>query len=121
MFAVEIQDQFHAAHAVQIPGGAWEQPHRHAWRLRVFLTRRKLNKYSMVVDFHLARRVLRSILDGIEDRSLNDIVAIGPSPTTELVARYLFDQLSARLLEAGVRVKSVALCEADDCWAWYTP
>ncbi|MFA5864890.1 MAG: 6-carboxytetrahydropterin synthase [Phycisphaerae bacterium] len=120
MFFVEIQEQFNASHAVKIPGGQWEQSHRHQWKVRIFLTRRKLNKYFMVVDFHLAKRILRSVLDTVEGRDLNAIPAIGKSPTTELVAKYLFDQLSTLLTEAGVKVKSLALCETDDCWAWYS-
>jgi 6-pyruvoyl-tetrahydropterin synthase len=119
MFVVEIREQFTARHAVQVPGGRWEKSHVHSWRLRIFLTRRRLNRYAMVVDFHLARRVVRAVLDRLEGRDLNTVKAIGKSPTTELVARHIFDQVSAFLGKTGVKVKSVALCETDDCWAWY--
>ncbi len=119
MYLVEIQEKFSATHAVEVPGGQWEQPHSHQWRLRVFLTRERLNKYHMVVDFHLARKVLATVLGKLEGRDLNAIPAIGQSPTTELVARYIHDQMSMFLAESGVIVDSVALCETDDCWAWY--
>lgn len=120
MFLVEIQEQFNAGHSVQVPGGAWEKPHVHQWRLRIFLTRRRLNKYHMVVDFHLAKKILRSVLDRLEGQDLNTIPAIGESPTAELVARYIFDEVSMFLGETEARVEAVALCEADNCWAWYT-
>ena len=121
MFLVELKEKFIASHAVQIPNGKWEQSHQHQWELRVFLTRRKLNKFHMVVDFHVVKKVLRSILDKFEDQNLNNITAIGKSPTTELIARYIFDQLNASLAHHGVKVTSVALREENDCWAWYTP
>jgi len=120
MFLVEIQDQFTAGHAVRIDGGAWEKPHTHQWKLRVFLTRPRLNEYAMVVDFHVAGKILRDVLDPLEGKNLNDVSAVGRNPTTELVARYLFDRLTARFARHGVRIKSVAVCEAGDCWAWYT-
>ena len=72
MFLVEIQEQFNAGHSVQVPGGAWEKPHVHQWRLRIFLTRRRLNKYHMVVDFHLAKKILRSVLEDLTGRRDNE-------------------------------------------------
>jgi len=118
MFLIEIQDQFTASHAVLIPNG-WEQPHSHRWKLRIFLTRRRLNKYFMVVDFHHAKQLLRSVLDKLEGQDLNAIPAIGKSPTTELVARYIFNQYSDLLSPYGLKIRSLALCEADNCWVWY--
>jgi len=120
MFLVEIQEQFNAVHAIKLPGGAWETPHNHQWRIRLFLSRKKLNKYHMVVDFHLAHKALKSVLVKLDDQNLNSLRALGKNPTTELVARYIFDQMSALLTETDVRVHSIALCEADNCWAWYT-
>jgi 6-pyruvoyl-tetrahydropterin synthase len=120
MFLIEIQEKFTAVHAVQMPDGQWEAPHSHSWQLRIFLTRNDLNKYHMVVDFHHAKQLLRTIIDPMEGRDLNDIDAIGPSATAELLARYIFEKFDELLVPAGVRVKSLALCESENCWAWYT-
>jgi 6-pyruvoyl-tetrahydropterin synthase len=121
MYLIEIQEHFNAAHAVQTPAGSWEQSHNHHWTLRIFFTRKRLNKFHMVVDFNLAKKVLTQVLEKLEGQNLNAIPAIGPSPTTELIARYIFDQTAAFLAETDVEVHSVALCEFDNAWAWYTP
>lgn len=120
MFSIEIQDEFNAFHAVAIPGRGLEPPHRHQWRLRVFMTREPLDSAGMVVDFHLAKQILREILGSLEGRDLNTRLPLGRPATTELIARYIFDQFSARLASLGVIVNSIALCETDGCWAWYT-
>ena len=120
MFLIEIQESFTADHAVQMPDGQWEPSHSHRWQVRIFLTRENLDAHHMVVDFHQAKELLRRVLDPLEGRNLRDIAEIGPSPTAELVSRYIFQQFDALLAPIGVMVKSLALSESENCWAWYT-
>ncbi len=119
MYLIEIHDSFYATHTVRMPDGSWEMPHSHQWKLRIFLTSEKLNENRMVIDFHDAKKRLRTILDTIEGKNLGELTAIGPVPTAELVAKYIFDRFNELLASDGVKVKSLALCEAEDCWAWY--
>jgi|WetSurMetagenome_2_1015567.scaffolds.fasta_scaffold712801_2 6-pyruvoyltetrahydropterin/6-carboxytetrahydropterin synthase len=121
MFSIEIHDQFNASHAVVLPGLGLERPHSHPWQVKVFLTRRTLDALGMVVDFHFAKQLLRNLLAGLEGCDLNTLPALGQPATTERIARYLFDELSARLAHPGVAVQSIALCETEGCWAWYKP
>ena len=120
MFQIELLETFSATHSVRMKG-KWETPHRHYWTVRLFFGREKLNRDFMVADFHETRMLVRSVLDHLEGKDLNHIKAIGKSPTTELIARYLFDQINTRLSETGLTIQSVGLCETENCWAWYQP
>ena len=75
----------------------------------------------MVADFGAVSRHLRSIIDRLEGQDLNRITALHRCPTAELVARYIFDQLTCRLAETLVSVTAAAVRETDNCWAWYQP
>jgi 6-pyruvoyl-tetrahydropterin synthase len=119
LFLLEIHDNFSAAHAVRMSDGTWEPPHTHAWQLRIFLTRDRLNDDQMILDFGEAKRLLRTILDDLEGKNLREVSAIGPIPTAECVAHYIFTRFNDLLAPAGINVKSLALREAEDCWAWY--
>jgi len=119
MYLIELTDKFNAVHAVRMAGGEWERPHEHDWRVRVFIGAGKPDRNCMVADFIRVGRLLRDILDGLEGRNLNKITSIGRSPTAELVARYVFDQLSCKLTDRRTDVTAVAVCEAENCWAWY--
>jgi 6-pyruvoyltetrahydropterin/6-carboxytetrahydropterin synthase len=119
VFLVEIHDKFTADHSIELPSGIWEEPHGHEWQLRIFLIRQELDQHNMVVDFIEAQRLLRTILDPLEDSNLNEISEIGPSPTAELVAGYIAERFNELLSPFDVMVKSLALGEAENCWAWY--
>jgi 6-pyruvoyltetrahydropterin/6-carboxytetrahydropterin synthase len=119
VYLIEIHDSFSATHTVRMPDGSWEMPHRHQWKLRIFLTRKNLNENRMIIDFVDAKKRLRTILDPLEGKNLGEVSAIGSIPTAELVAKYIFDRFNDLLAPEGVKVKSLALCEAEDCWAWY--
>jgi 6-pyruvoyltetrahydropterin/6-carboxytetrahydropterin synthase len=119
---IEIKDQFTAAHAVILPTGERESSHTHCWQVRLFLSRKELDQYNMVVDFHEVQVLLKQILSSLEGSDLNRVNGLGDSPTAELVARFIFDQLTEKIskIAPAVKVKSLALSEAENCWAWYT-
>ncbi len=120
MFQIELQDEFCASHYIRL-NGQWEQPHSHTWRVRVFLGRKQLDKDCVVVDFEKARKMLRNILDKLDNKELNSIRELGKNPTAEIVARYLYDELNCVIGEQFPQVilDSIAVCEQAGCWARY--
>lgn len=122
MYMIEIKNRFTAAHAVVLPTGQRESSHSHCWQVRLFLSRKELDQHRMVVDFCQVQSLLKEVLAPLEGSDLNRVDALGDSPTAEVLARFIFDQISEKLapIAPTVKVKSLALSEAEDCWAWYT-
>jgi 6-pyruvoyltetrahydropterin/6-carboxytetrahydropterin synthase len=122
MYMIEIKDQFTAAHAIILPTGQREPSHTHCWQVRLFLSRKELDQYQMVVNFCEIQSLLKQVLASLESSDLNNVNALGDSPTAEVVAHFIFDQITEKVAQIAptVKVKSLALSEAENCWAWYT-
>jgi 6-pyruvoyltetrahydropterin/6-carboxytetrahydropterin synthase len=122
MYMIEIRDQFTAAHAVVLPDGCRESSHSHCWHLRLFLSRKELDENNMVVDFTCVQSALKEVVSSLENADLNRIESMKPSPTAEVVAHFIFDQMTQKMakIAPSVKVKSLSLSEAENCWAWYT-
>ena len=121
MYMIEIQDQLIADYAVVFPSGEREPSHTHCWQFRLSLTRKELDQHNMVIDLHAVQTLLKEILSPLQGCDLNRNESLGPSPTAELVARFIFDRLTEKLaaIAPDVRVKSLGVSEAQNCWAWY--
>ncbi len=120
MFQIELHDEFQASHNIRI-NGQWETSHTHNWRVRVFLSREKLDTNCVVADFDRVRVILRDILSKINNKDLNGIKKIGRNPTAEIIARYLYDEINNVICEqfCEISLEAVAVCEQPGCWAWY--
>lgn len=119
MYMIELEDTFTATHAVELPTGRWEKPHEHHWHVKALITAAKLDKNHFVADFVQTGKILRTILDDLDGKNLNTIPAIGPVPTAERVARYVFDRLTTALAHQLPTVTALAVREAEHCWAWF--
>lgn len=128
MYTATVEDGFSAAHHVRISDGGtapqapasperWEDSHSHDWRVRACFARNELDACDMVVDFCSAANATRAVLVELQGTNLNEHPAFRDrSPTAELVARYIFDQLASRGFESLVRVE---VTEAPGCTASY--
>jgi len=71
----------------------------------------------MVLDFHEAQHMLRSIVSVLHHANLNEHAAFsGLNPTAENVARWVFDQL---LVRRSIDIRTVSVMEAPGCTAIY--
>ncbi len=120
MFQIELNDKFRASHRIRL-NGQWEELHWHNWQVRVFFSRKRLDKNSIVMDFDEGRKILRNLLNEIENKELNRIEQIGKNPTAEMIARYLYDKINSITRERfrDVELDAVGICETEGCWAWY--
>ncbi len=120
MYKLRIHCSFDAEHYVRLPDGQWETAHSHNWLVIVQLTAERLDSCHMVVDFHVVKRLLDQVLGGLGGRTLNDLSDFqAAAPTAELVARYIYDRLSAKLMDLPVKLSAVEVQEAPGFWAIY--
>jgi len=119
MFELTVQPSFAAAHQLRGYEGKCENLHGHNWKLDVVLTAAETDHLGMVVDFNDVKATLDAILEKLDHRFLNDLDPFREvNPTTENVARLIFNQLGPRL-PSGVTVKKVTAWESDRCGASY--
>jgi len=119
MFELLLQSHFAAAHNLRGYHGSCERLHGHNWRIDVVLRARQLDSLGMVVDFRDLKAVLNDLLAAVDHRYLNELPAFQQAnPTTENVARWIFDELGGRLPES-VAVHKVTAWESDNCGASY--
>ncbi|MCX7846411.1 MAG: 6-carboxytetrahydropterin synthase [bacterium] len=123
MYFIRVQDEFSAAHALTFPDGRRERLHGHNWRVEAVIACSHLDPTGLGVDFELVQQLLHQLLDSeLDHRNLNNIAALNqPNPTTELVARWIADRLSAALATAAPSacLHSLTLWESPTCAVTY--
>ena len=129
-FTITREAHFSAAHHLRDYHGPCEQLHGHNWRIQVTIARQQLNDLGMVMDFGELGTILNSVLSTLDHSLLNDHAPFkaiekatagsgSSNPTSENIARYIFDEVSARLTEHAVSVHSVDVWETERSRATY--
>jgi len=115
-----VRTEFAAAHRLRGYDGNCERLHGHNWKVEVVLRGERLDRLGMVLDFRDARRLVGEALAEFDHQNLNDLERFSEAnPTTENIARAVFDALAARVPE-GVVVARVTAWESDQCGASYS-
>jgi 6-pyruvoyltetrahydropterin/6-carboxytetrahydropterin synthase len=126
-------------------------PHGHSRRVEVVVTADELDENGMVCDFKAVKLALAQCLDRLDhamavnsdDPMLEPLRAAGArvvvfegvDPTTEVLAKYIHDELTAVIaggrpvgagggayrLRPGLRVERVRVGETVNSWAEYAP
>lgn len=120
MYEVKILTQFAAAHQLRGFRGACEQLHGHNWKVEVSLAGETLAEDGMLIDFQVVKGAAKKALEQLDHQFLNDLEPFRTkNPSSENIARFLFDALSDDLNRPGLRVTRVAAWESDSACAVY--
>lgn len=121
MYTITTEVSFRASHWISVQGDA-EQPHEHLWKARISVQAEQLDDDGLVIDFLLLRRTLARAVEPLtQARAINDLAPFGQAcPSTERLARYLFEQVDAQL-PAHVSPTVLTVWETPDCSASYQP
>lgn len=118
MFELTVSQKIKAAHAIRTTSGEFEPLHTHEWKIDAVVVGRELDATGCVADFALIQRRLRSCLSAWDGKNLNELgMFLDIPPSTEFLARCLFDQLQSVLQEEGVTLKKVTVWETENCAA----
>ncbi len=121
MFELKVISHFSAAHQLTELGGLCERLHGHKWKMEVFVRGEKLGKDGLLVDFKQIKKALEEVLDGLDHRFLNELSPFGKeSPSSENIAKHIYDALSKLLDSEIVKVAGVTAWESDTACATYT-
>lgn len=120
MYELIVETEFSAAHRLREYHGACENLHGHNWRVEVVVGGETLGPLGMLIDFRDVRRKLKEITGRFDHIYLNDLPEFSnQNPTTENMARLIFEELNKRL-PAGIRARSVTAWESAKAGARYS-
>lgn len=120
MYEIKILASFSAAHRLENFYGKCEALHGHNWKVEVFLMGENLNETGLLRDFGAVKAQTKELLEEIDHKYLNELPAFSQqNPSSENLAFFLFQRLSAELNRDGVRVSRVSVWESDTSCASY--
>lgn len=121
MYRLTIHSHFAAAHNLRHYQGDCENLHGHNWKIEVTVAAHELDLAGLGVDFKILKRQTKEILALLDHKYLNELQPFRElSPSSENIARFLFEQLAERLNTANVTVEKVTVWESDYACASYS-
>jgi 6-pyruvoyltetrahydropterin/6-carboxytetrahydropterin synthase len=112
--------QMAAAHQLKEFDGKCEKLHGHNWKIEVSVTGRDLADNGILIDFKLVKEATRQVLQDLDHSFLNELECFkSMNPSSENIARHVFQSLSEKLNDAHVRVNKVTAWESDSACATY--
>jgi 6-pyruvoyltetrahydropterin/6-carboxytetrahydropterin synthase len=121
MYTLNVETKFASSHQLRGYKGKCENIHGHSWKVQVCVCSKELNDIGLAIDFTDLKRIMDEIVKPLDHTCLNDIdpfTAINPS--SENIAKYVFDSLGDKVVPYRVIVKSVTVWESDSASATYT-
>lgn len=121
MYRLTIHTHFAAAHNLMHYQGECENLHGHNWKVEVTVSARQLDKSGLGIDFKVLKAQTRELLQSLDHKYLNELEPFRTvSPSSENIARYLYEQLCDRLNSANVTVERVNVWESEYACASYS-
>ncbi len=114
MYKLSVTDSFSAAHRLCGYEGACSNLHGHNWTVRVTLQAETLDNIGMAMDFGRIKALLKEITDELDHAYLNELTAFTEqNPTSENLARHIFERMGSILSGEPVHVAEVEVCESE--------
>jgi 6-pyruvoyltetrahydropterin/6-carboxytetrahydropterin synthase len=121
MYRLTIHTHFAAAHNLINYQGDCENLHGHNWKVEVTVSARQLDKAGLGIDFKILKLETKRMLDRLDHKYLNELPFFKEiSPSSENIARFLYEQLGAVFNNDNIRVEMVNVWESDYACASYS-
>lgn len=120
MYEIAIRSHFDSAHYLRGYQGRCENLHGHRWQVEAGLQARELNEIGLAFDFTALKALVKEVLSQFDHVCLNEIEPFNRiNPSTENIARTVYELLQARLRDERVSLSYVTVWESPDAWATY--
>jgi len=120
MYEVMVEGSFSAAHNLRGYRKKCEKLHGHNWKVKVGIRGEKLDKTGMLIDFREVKDYLEKIMEKLDHKYLNEIPHFKvANPTSENIARFIYNELKSRLKGSLYMVNKVTVWEGDTTSATY--
>jgi len=120
MFELSIKTRFSAAHHLKDYHGSCAALHGHNWEVEVFVRGEELDDAGILMDFREMKATVARALADLDHSDLNEHDAFkGRNPTSENIAKFLFDEMSGLLDGGTCCVHRVSVKETAEATAIY--
>ncbi|BBD08910.1 6-carboxytetrahydropterin synthase QueD [Desulfovibrio ferrophilus] len=110
---LEITEDFAASHQLRHYEGKCERMHGHNFGVLAAVEGDTLTPDTeLLIDFKVLRKQLKAVLSELDHRHLNEVEPFTTcNPSSENLARFIYQGLSAKLADVGVRVAYITVSE----------
>lgn len=120
MFEISIKTSFASAHRLRGYEGVCENIHGHNWKVKVIVRTEEVNAIGIGIDFKVLKKATDDIIAKMDHQDINTIKPFDRiNPSSENIARWLFEELSLKFKDQPVRVHRVDIKETDIYTASY--
>jgi 6-pyruvoyltetrahydropterin/6-carboxytetrahydropterin synthase len=120
MYEISVESTFSAAHRLKNYQGPCEKLHGHNWLVRAKVRCETLDVAGLGIDFRVLKGHLRTILNQFDHSDLNLVLdPLGINPSSENIARYIFEELEEELAEWEGTVYRIEVYETPGSCAAY--
>ena len=120
MYEITVTSHFSGAHRLRYLHGKCEELHGHNWKVAVSVVSNRLGKEGVVIDFGILKQKVEKILKPLDHTYLNDLPYFsGIEPSSENIAKYVFDRLKSELKGLPGALKKVTAWESETSSATY--
>jgi 6-pyruvoyltetrahydropterin/6-carboxytetrahydropterin synthase len=121
LYELSVKTHFSAAHHLKGYDGKCADQHGHNWEVEVFVAGDKLNNTGILVDFRLLKEKVKEVIDRLDHADLNLLDPFrNANPTSEIIAHFIFIELSAKIENTSCKVSRVLIRETPETSASYT-
>jgi len=121
MYEISVEDRFSAAHCLREYKGKCEQLHGHNWKVEAAVRARELDEIGLAMDFGDLKGLLKDVLGLLDHSYLNEVEPFDRlNPSSENLARFIFDPLEKKLDGREVEVAKVTAWESEGSKATYS-
>jgi len=121
MYRITVLSHFSGAHRLRHLHGKCEELHGHNWKIEVSVVSNRLNKEGVVIDFNILKQKMEKVLKTLDHTFLNNLPYFsGREPSSENIAKYIFDRLKAELKGHPAILKEVTAWESETSSATYS-
>ncbi|MCX7990727.1 MAG: 6-carboxytetrahydropterin synthase QueD [Proteobacteria bacterium] len=122
MYKAGVWDHFSSAHYLRNYQGKCENLHGHNWKVEVVVKGEDLDKSGMLIDFGNLKKYLKEILDLLDHKCINEEIDYfkEKSPSSENLARYIYDKLTEKIKDFDVSIDYVKVFESENSFAIYS-
>ena len=121
MYELTVLAHFSGAHQLRHLHSQCEALHGHNWKIEVSVVARRLGKEGVGLDFAVLKREVAGVLDSLDHAFLNNLPYFSKrEPSSENIAKYVFDQLKPKMKAYAVTLKKVTAWESETASAAYS-
>jgi 6-pyruvoyltetrahydropterin/6-carboxytetrahydropterin synthase len=120
MYELKVISQFAAAHQLREYKGGCEKLHGHNWKIEVYVVGENLEENGLLIDFRDIKSATKRIMDSLDHKFLNELDIFKTiNPSSENIARHIYDSLSRELNTDNIRVSKVTAWESESACSSY--